>query len=185
MNRGDLTTAQWERLQPLLPPQDRRSGGPPMTRGRSSMACCGSCAPVPPGAICPSAAEAYMQRTVELRYNAAQAAMHWLEGKVGEERKRIERADQPLLSFREREGILSLEGGQEILVKKIATLNDMYIHMRVKRLEMESQTQMTQQIAKDPKLTEAFPLVMQNQFIQTLKANDAILAQDLSELSDR
>jgi polysaccharide biosynthesis transport protein len=34
-------------------------------------------------------AEAYMQRTVELRYNAAQAAMHWLESKVGEERQRI------------------------------------------------------------------------------------------------
>jgi polysaccharide biosynthesis transport protein len=130
-------------------------------------------------------AEAYMQRTVELRYNAAQVAMHWLEGKVGEERQRIERAEQALQNFREREDILSPEGGEEILVRKIETLNDMYIQMRVKRLEMDSQSQMMQRIAKDPKQVEAFPLVMQNQFIQTLKANFATLAQDLSELTDR
>jgi polysaccharide biosynthesis transport protein len=130
-------------------------------------------------------ADAYMQRTVELRYNAAQAAMHWLEGKVGEERKRIEVAEQTLQTFREREDILSPEGGEEILVKKIGTLNDMYIQMRVKRLEMETQAQMMQRIAKDPKQVEAFPLVMQNQFIQALKANYATLSLDLSELTDR
>lgn len=130
-------------------------------------------------------ADAYMQRTVELRYNAAQAAMHWLEGKVGDERQRIERAERTLQTFREREDILSPEGGEEILVKKIETLNDMYIQMRVKRLEMESQSQMMQRVAKDPKLVEAFPLVMQNQFIQTLKANYATLSMDLSELTDR
>jgi transposase len=28
MNRGDLTNAQWERLQPLLPPQQPRIGRP-------------------------------------------------------------------------------------------------------------------------------------------------------------
>jgi capsular exopolysaccharide synthesis family protein len=44
---------------------------------------------------------------------------------------------------------------------------------------------MIQRIAKDPKLVEAFPLVMQNQFIQTLKANYATLELDLSELSER
>lgn len=130
-------------------------------------------------------AEAYMQRTVELKFNAAQAAMHWLEERVGEERKRIEQAEQALQAFRERENILSPEGGEEILVKKIAILNDMYLNMRVKRLEMESQAQMLQRIAKDPKLVEAFPLVMQNQFIQTLKANYATLELDLSELTDR
>ena len=130
-------------------------------------------------------AEAYMQRTVELRYNAAQAAMRWLESKVGEERQRIETAERALQSFREREDILSPEGGEEILVKKIQTLNDMYIQMRVKRLEMESQGQMMQRIAKDPKMVEAFPLVMQNQFIQALKANYATLSMDLSELTDR
>ncbi len=130
-------------------------------------------------------AEAYMERTVELKFNAAQAAMHWLEDRVGEERKRIEWAEQALQAFRERENILSPEGGEEILVKKIAILNDMYIHMRVKRLEMESQAQMLQRIAKDPKLVESFPLIMQNQFIQTLKANYATLELDLSELSDR
>src|SRR5439155_7021467 len=77
------------------------------------------------------------------------------------------------------------QGGEEILVKKIVALNDLFVQTRVKRLEMESQTQMLQRIAKDPKLVEAFPLVMQNQFIQTLKANSATLQLTLTELSDR
>src|SRR5207249_4147079 len=59
------------------------------------------------------------------------------------------------------------------------------VQTRVKRLEMDSQAQMLQRIAKDPKMVEAFPLVMQNQFIQTLKANYATLKVTLSELSDR
>jgi uncharacterized protein involved in exopolysaccharide biosynthesis len=50
---------------------------------------------------------------------------------------------------------------------------------------MESQAQMLNRITKDPKLLEAFPLAMQNQFIQTLEANYATLELDLSDLSDR
>jgi polysaccharide biosynthesis transport protein len=130
-------------------------------------------------------AEAYMNRTVELKFNAAQTAMQWLKDKVAEERKSIEEAEQTLQTFRERENILSPEGGEEVLVKKIATLNDLYVQMRVRGLEMEGQAQMLQRIAKDPKLVEAFPLVMQNQFIQTLKANYTTLELDLSELIDR
>jgi capsular exopolysaccharide synthesis family protein len=52
-------------------------------------------------------------------------------------------------------------------------------------LDIESQAQMLQRIAKDPKLMEAFPLVMQNQFIQTLKANIATLQLNITELADK
>ena len=110
-------------------------------------------------------AEAYMNRTVELKFSAAQTAMQWLRDKVAEERKKIEDAEQSLQAFRQRENILSPHGGEEVLVKKIAALNDLYVQMRVRGLEMEGQAQRLQRIAKDPKLVEAFPLVMQNQFI--------------------
>src|SRR5712691_12948534 len=132
-----------------------------------------------------SLAEAYMNRAIDLKFNTTQAAMQWLRDKVGEERKKIEQAEWALQAFRQQENILSPQGGEEILVKKIAALNDMYVQARVRRLEMESQTQMLQRIAKDPKMVEACPLVMQNQFIQTLKANYATLQLDLSELSER
>src|SRR5262245_32298055 len=132
-----------------------------------------------------SLAEAYMNRTIELKINATQTATQWLRDKVGEERKKIEQAELALQAFRERESVLSPKGGEEILVKKTVALNDLYVQTRVKRLEMESQTQMLQRIAKDPKLAEAFPLVMQNQFIQALKSNAATLQLSLTELSDR
>src|SRR5439155_7707777 len=121
----------------------------------------------------------------ELKLDATQTAMQWLRDKVGEERKKIEKAEWALQAFRERENILSPQGGEEILVKKIVALNDIYVQTRVKRLEMDSQTQMLQRVAKDPKLLEAFPLVMQNQFIQNLKANAATLQSNLTELADR
>jgi polysaccharide biosynthesis transport protein len=132
-----------------------------------------------------SLAEAYMNRAIELKLDATQTAMQWLRDKVGEERKKIEQAEWALQAFRERENILSPQGGEEILVKKIVALNDMYVQTRVKRLEMDSQSQMLQRIAKDPKLAEAFPLVMQNQFIQTLKSNADTLQLNLIELADR
>jgi transposase len=34
MNRGDLTTTQWERLQPLLPPQKPKTGRPAVDHRR-------------------------------------------------------------------------------------------------------------------------------------------------------
>ena len=132
-----------------------------------------------------SLAEAYMNRTIELKINATQTAAQWLRDKVSEERKKIEQAEWALQAFRERENILSPQGGEEILVKKIVALNDMFVQTRVKRLEMESQTQMLQRVAKDPKMLEAFPLVMQSRFIETLKANYAALQLTLTELSDR
>ena len=130
-------------------------------------------------------AEAYMNLTIELKLNTAQAAMQWLRDKVGEERQKIEQAERALQAFRERENILSAQGSEEVLVRKLAALNDMHIQTRVKRLEIDSQVQLLQRIAKDPKMMEAFPLVMQNQFIQTLKSNYATLEMTLSELSDR
>jgi capsular exopolysaccharide synthesis family protein len=132
-----------------------------------------------------SVAAAYINRTIELKFNAAQTATQWLREKVGQERQKIEQAERALQAFRERENILSPQGGEDILVKKIAALNDIYVQTRIKRLEMDSQTQMLQRIAKDPKIMEAFPLVMQNQFIQVLKANYSTLELALTELSDR
>src|SRR5215831_2428525 len=132
-----------------------------------------------------SVAEAYINRAIDLKLDATQTAMQWLREKVGEERKKIEQAEWALQTFRERENILSPKGGEEILVKKIASLNDIYVQTRVKRLEMESQEQMLQRIAKDRKLLEAFPLVMQNQVIQSLKANYTKLQLEYSELSGR
>jgi polysaccharide biosynthesis transport protein len=132
-----------------------------------------------------SLAEAYMNRTIDLKINALQTATQWLREKVGEERKKVEQAEWALQAFREQENILSPQGGEEILVKKTAMLNEIYVQTRVKRLEIESQMQMLQRVAKDPKMLEAFPLVMQNQFIQTLKANHATLQLNLTELTDK
>jgi hypothetical protein len=55
MSRGDLTTAQWERLQPLLPPQKPRLGRPAHNHRPILNAASVSCALAPPGVICPSA----------------------------------------------------------------------------------------------------------------------------------
>jgi len=74
--------------------------------------------------------------------------------KVGEERQKIAQAEWALQAFRERENILTPQGVEDILVKKIAMLNEVYVQTRVKRLEMDSQTQMLQRIAKDPKMAE-------------------------------
>ena len=41
---------------------------------------------------------------------------------------------------------------------------------------------MLQRVAKDPKMLEAFPLVMQNPFVQTLKTNYASLQLNITEL---
>jgi succinoglycan biosynthesis transport protein ExoP len=132
-----------------------------------------------------SLAEAYINRAIELKLDATQTAMQWLRDKVGAERKKLEQAEWALQAFRKRENILSPQGGEEVLVKKIVALNDIYVQTRVKRLEIDSQTQMLQRVAKDPQLAEAFPLVMQNQFIETLKTNAATLQSNLSELSGR
>lgn len=132
-----------------------------------------------------SLAETYMTRTVELKFSAAQIALQWLRDRVAEERKKIEHAEHALEVFRERENIMSPEGDEQILVRKLGTLNDTFVQMRVRRMEMETQGQILQRVAKDPKLADAFPLVMQNQFLQTLKANHAALESDVTVLSER
>src|SRR5207244_10874709 len=104
-----------------------------------------------------------MSHAIKLKFNTSQVAMQRLRDKVGEERQKIEQAERALQAFRERENILSPQGGEEILVKKIAVLNDMYVQTRVKRLEMESQTTMRQRIAKERKMVEDCPLVTRNQ----------------------
>ena len=69
-------------------------------------------------------------------------------------------------------------------MKKTAMLNEIYVQTRVKRLEIGC-AQMLQRVAKDPKMLEAFLLVMQNPFVQTLKTNYASLQLNITELSDR
>lgn len=132
-----------------------------------------------------SLTEAYLDLLVEQRVAAIQSARRWLQARVGEERTRTELAERALQVFREQEHILSPQGDEHILLGKMAALNELSVQTRIRRLESEAQTQMFHRMAKDAKLVETFPLVVQNEFIQTLKTNYVAVELEHAELSRR
>lgn len=95
--------------------------------------------------------EAYMDLLIQRKVTVAKRAREWLQTRVNEERKRSELAERALQVFREQENILSSEGEEQTLVKKIIALTDLSLQARVRRLESEAQAQLFHRLAKDSK----------------------------------
>ena len=125
-------------------------------------------------------AKSYIDLNLETKLMATQDAMNWLDTRIGEERKKVEQAEQALLRYKEQHNIITdfSKDQESITGQKLAALNTQVV-------EAETRYQQAVTLQKTPELLDSIPEVLQNDLVRQIKAMEVELHKRQSELSKK
>jgi polysaccharide biosynthesis transport protein len=80
----------------------------------------------------------FIRMSLETRFELTNEAREFLEKKLAELKVKVEKSEAALQQFRQRHGVVSLDGSQNIVVERMVDLNRRLTEARTKRIELES-----------------------------------------------
>jgi len=125
-----------------------------------------------------SHAQAYIRYGLELNNQAKGEAQKFLEEKLVELKKRVEKSEVALNRYRRNKGIISLDDKENIIVERLADLNMRLTEAEASRIGAEAQVLLIRK--RD---YYSLPAVIENNSIQSLKANLAKLEDEYAQVS--
>jgi polysaccharide biosynthesis transport protein len=130
-------------------------------------------------------AKQYIEQNLEFRFLATKEATDFLNARTAEQRKALEQSEQALQRYRERTGAMALEDRQNIVVQRLADLNAAVTKARTDRIEKESVYNQIRAIQNERTVVDTFPAVLNNVFIQQLKAQLNELQRQKAQLAEK
>ncbi|MBP1742948.1 MAG: capsular exopolysaccharide family, partial [Deltaproteobacteria bacterium] len=88
-------------------------------------------------------AAAYIDQNLETKLKAVQDAVRWLQTRIEEERKKVEKAEQALLKYKEQHDIVTdfSSDVEKVTAQKLAQLNTQGVEAESRRVEAETRYQ--------------------------------------------
>lgn len=121
----------------------------------------------------------YIEMDLEARLDMTKQAATWLNSRLVGLRDNLEKSEQELQAYREKESLVEVEGVKTFAAKELEELTTKIVEARRKRTETEN---IVQQLRSD---ASSIPAVLQHALVQRLKEQEAMSEQKLSELTKR
>ncbi len=143
--------------------------------------------PVLAAKIVNTIARAYIDQNLDTKLKAIQDAVKWLHTRIEDERKRVEKAEQALLQYKERHSIITdfSEEVETITAEKLAQISEEVVKAETKRVEAETRYKQAMALSGTPDMLDSIPEVMKNNVIRDIKKIEMELYQRMSELSKK
>lgn len=125
-------------------------------------------------------ASVYIAQGLELRMRANDEARRFLEGRLSELRSRLERSEAALNSYRREQGIVSLDGKANVVIDRLADLNQRLTAAEAERIGAEADFRLVGQRSAD-----WLPAVLESTVVKALKEELARLDGEYASLSTR
>jgi succinoglycan biosynthesis transport protein ExoP len=122
--------------------------------------------------------QAFIEQSLDLRFAASQEAAQWLKKKLTEARKKMEESEARLNQYKREHNIVTFEDKETITAQKLEQLNKELVSAQTRRMEGEARY-------REVEAGRPIADLMNNPLIQTLKAAEAKLITDQSELSKK
>ncbi|MFQ5964086.1 MAG: GumC family protein [Candidatus Scalinduaceae bacterium] len=130
-------------------------------------------------------ANEYITRNLEARFAASRYAVKLLEKQLYEKKEMVQKAENALQLYKEREKIVSLEDRQNIIVQKLEDLNTVLTNVRTERIGLETLYNQTKKLSDNPDMIESIAYVVDNSLIQALKKNYINTKAEITKLRGR
>ncbi|MFH1351241.1 MAG: polysaccharide biosynthesis tyrosine autokinase [Pseudomonadota bacterium] len=132
-------------------------------------------------------ARTYIDQNLETKLSAVQDAVRWLHSRVEEERKRVEKAEQALLRYKEAHSIITgfSDELEKVTAQKLAELNKQVVDAESRRVEAETRYQQAMALTGTPDMLDSISEVLNNQLIREIKGMEVELYKRMSELSKK
>ena len=130
-------------------------------------------------------ASAYIDQNLETKLEAVQNAGKWLHNRIEEERKKVGQAEQALLRYKERHGIVTdfSSNVEQVTAQKLAQINAQVVDAESKRVEAETRYKQALALLGSPDMLDSIPEVLNNELIRQIKSMEVELYKRMSELS--
>jgi capsular exopolysaccharide synthesis family protein len=123
-------------------------------------------------------AATFIRMNLETRFELTKEAREFLETKLSEAKVKVVASEQALQRFRQKHGVVSLEGNQNIVIERMVDLNKRLTESRARRIEMESLLRITK-----GKNVEYLSEVIDNNLILQLKGRLEALEAEQARLA--
>jgi succinoglycan biosynthesis transport protein ExoP len=120
----------------------------------------------------------YIRTQLETRFELTKEAREFLEKKLAELKVKLERSEQTLQRFRQANGVVSVAGGENVVVDRLVELNRRLTETRTKRIELESLAQIVK-----GKNIEYLSQVVANGLIVQFKGRLEVLEAERAKLA--
>ena len=130
-------------------------------------------------------ANAYIDQDRTYKIETSQNATKWLDQRLNEQRTQVEASEKALQTYKEKTDSLSLEDKQNIVVQKLAALNEAVTKASTERIQKEELYNQIKKIQNDREALDTFPAIATNTFIQQLKGQLADLQRQQASLGEK
>ncbi|MEW6672082.1 MAG: polysaccharide biosynthesis tyrosine autokinase [Thermodesulfobacteriota bacterium] len=130
---------------------------------------------------------AYIDQSLEAKLVAAKDAVQWLGDRIQEERKKVEAAENALLTYKEKHQIITdfSSDAEKITAQKLAQLNSQVVDAESARVEAETRYKQAMALDDTPDMLDSIPEVLKNDLVQEIKKMEVNLYNRMSELSKK
>ena len=129
-------------------------------------------------------AEEYVAQNSDLRRQNVNNSLTWISQELGRQKAKVQASEQALATYREQQNALSLEDRQNIVVARLNQLSDAVTKAKTNRVQKESLYNQVKALGASVS-PDTIPAILQNQYIQAMKAQLADLQREKANLSER
>lgn len=132
-------------------------------------------------------ARAYIDQNLEIKLSAIQDAVKWLHQRIEVERKKVETAEQSLLRYKQKYGIITdfTSDTEHVTAQKLAKLNAQVVDAESIRVEAETRYNQALSLKGSPDMLGSIPEVLANELVGEIKKMEVDLYKRMSELSKK
>ena len=112
-------------------------------------------------------------------------SLEWLAQELARQKTTVEASERAMAQYREDQNALSLEDRQNIVIARLNQLNDAATRARTNRAQKESLYTRLDSLGPKAAAADSIPEILQNPYIQSLKAQLAELERRKALLSER
>ena len=128
--------------------------------------------------------EEYVAQNLDLRRQNMAHSLAWLTDELARQKRLVESSERAMAQYREDQNALSLEDRQNIVIARLNQLNEAATRARTNRAQKESLYRRLDSLGPSA-APDTVPGILQNSYIQTLKAQVAELERRRALLSER
>jgi polysaccharide biosynthesis transport protein len=122
-------------------------------------------------------AEEYKDLNFDTKFSATTEASDWLGDKMADLRAKVEKSEEDLVRFSQKNDIYEISDKENVILQKLADLNTALTAAQADRIQRESVWNIIHQAGPD-----TFPEVLRNELIKGLEANLAALKVQQAKL---
>ena len=132
--------------------------------------------------IANAAAVAYVDQTVQRKFEAVSRATQWLDRQAGDLKAALQESRKALEAHRRQIGFINLERSGSLLAEQLGQLSTELVRARTARAEAEARFQQVQKLLESDEGIESATTVLDSPLIQRLREQEATVSRELAEL---